>query len=161
MQGFTLIELLLVSSMAGLLILSWSGLLSHQLVQLSQRASEARQQQQLRSIGFWLSHELERARDNGEWDWVWDARRSCLLYSESNGIRLSGGRLLWRGGERDCVSAGWVSLSEADNLYLVDLAVHNGVSTNGTPGSWLQLSARINHNVSTWEYRFNGPIQIR
>lgn len=160
MAGFTLVELLMVSSLAGILILSWSGFLSQNLVSLNQRNAELRQQQQLRAVGFWLSHELERARDNGEWDWVWDARRRCLLFSDEGGVRLLNNRLQWRGGVRDCTQGNWVGLNDVSNLKIHDFNVYS-LGSEGAEDSRIQLSLQINGETVNWEYRFNGPIQLR
>lgn len=154
--GFTLIELLLVSAVSGVLIVSWTGFISQQLVPLNARSGEARQLQQLRSVGFWLSHELERARDNGDWDWVWHAAQQCLLFGSEAGVRLRDNRLLWRGGTRACSDNGWVALTEASNVTISGFALEQTAT-----GSWLSLSAHIGSKVETWSYRFNGPVEVR
>lgn len=156
MAGFTLVELLLVSAVSGVLIVSWTGFISQQLIPLTTRSAEARQLQQLRSLGFWLSHELERARDNGDWDWVWHERQNCLLFGAETGVRFRDHRLLWRGGTRACNESGWVALTESNNLTVAGLTLEQAEN-----GSWLHLSAQIDNRLVTWAYRFHGPVEVR
>lgn len=155
-QGFTLIELLVVSSLSAVMILSWSGFTSYQLATLHKHANTARQQQQLRAVGLWLSHELERARDNGAWDWVWSPGDECLLYGEGGGLRMRDGRIQWRGGERGCMEPGWVSLTDSQNLQINNFVL----DASGAQGK-LRVTAHIDGQPTTWEYVFNGPIQLR
>lgn len=155
-SGFTLIELLVVSSLSALLILSWSGFTSHQLATLHKNASTARQHQQLRSVGLWLSHELERARDNGAWDWIWDPADECLLYGAEGGLRMRQSRIQWRGGERSCIDGGWVSLTDSNNLRIESFALDG----SGARGK-LRVTAEIDGQLTSWEYNFNGPIRLR
>ena len=155
-RGFTLIELLVVSSLSAVMIFSWSGFTSYQLANLHKHASRARQHQQLRALGLWMSHELERARDNGAWDWVWSPADGCLLYGAEGGLRIRDGRIQWRGGQRSCRDTGWVSLTDSRNLQIESFTVDD----SGAAGQ-LRVVAQIDGQPTTWEYRFNGPIQLR
>ena len=155
-QGFTLIELLVVSSLSALMILSWSAFTSYQLATLHKHASTAREHQQLRAVGLWLSHELERARDNGSWDWLWYPDDECLLYGEEGGVRMWQSRIQWRGGLRGCQELGWVSLTDSRNLHIENFVLDG----SGAKGR-LRVTAKIDGQLASWEYSFNGPIQLR
>ncbi|MCC5880400.1 MAG: prepilin-type N-terminal cleavage/methylation domain-containing protein [Idiomarina sp.] len=153
-HGFTLLELLLVSGLSGIILTTWIGSLSQQLVALDKRLQTARKTQQFNQLGFWLSHELERARDNGDYAWLW--AENCLIYGESSGVRVQNGLLQWRGGPRLCTDSGWVSLGDPEDYQITHLSVTHAPSSDGN--GYLQLSGIIEGEPVTWEYRFNGKL---
>lgn len=153
-HGFTLIELIMVSGLSGLLLTTWVSSLSQQLVALDMRLQTARKTQQFNQLGFWLSQELEHARDNGDYAWRWQS--SCLLYSDEGGVRLQNGLLQWRGGTRLCHQNNWVSLSDSADYQITDF---NIAIRDGEQG-YLTLSALIEGEPMEWEYRFNGKLHF-
>ena len=153
-QGFTLIELILVSGLSGFLLTAWIGSLTYHLVSLDNRLQTARKTQQFNQIGVWLSQELERARDNGEY--AWSFHDGCLLYSEDSGVRVQNGLLQWRGGERPCYSPSWVSLSDRADFSITSFSVAH----TGEEQGYLSLSADIEGETVSWEYRFNGKLLL-
>lgn len=156
MRGFTLLELILVSGLSGVILTTWIGSLSQQMVGLDKRLQTARKTQQFHQLGFWLSQELERARDSGEYAWQW--QDGCLLYSEENGVRLQNGLLQWRGGPRQCSSSGWVSLGDPEDYQVTAFSISEGVDSHGN--GQLRLSAEIEGRPVEWEYRFNGQLYM-
>lgn len=152
--GFTLIELLLVSGLSGLLLTTWVGSLTQQLVALDIRLQTARKTQQFNQLGFWLSQELERARDNGDYAWRW--QEGCLLYSDEGGVRLKNGVLQWRGGTRLCHQNNWISLGDSADYQITDF----NIATSHDEQGYLSLSALIEGEGVDWEYRFNGKLHF-
>lgn len=153
-QGFTLLELIVVSGLSGLLLTTWAGSLAYQLSALDTRMQTARKAQQFNQLGFWLSQELERARDNGEYAWRW--QKGCLLYSDESGVRLRNGLLQWRGGTRTCEQNNWVSLSDSADYQMTEF----NIAISDTEQGYLTLSALIEGQSVDWEYRFNGKLHF-
>ena len=153
-QGFTLLELILVSGLSGFLLTAWIGSLAYHLVTLDTRLQTARKTQQFNQIGVWLSQELERARDNGEY--AWSVTNTCVLYGDDGGVRVHNGVLQWRGGDRLCDFLGWVSLSDSADFSITDLTVAH----EGEERGYLSLSAEIEGETVSWEYRFNGKLLL-
>lgn len=155
-HGFTLLELILVSGLSGLILTIWIGSLSQQMVGLDNRLQTSRKTQQFHHLGFWLSQELERARDSGEYAWQW--QEDCLLYSDEGGIRLHEGRLQWRGGNRLCHQSRWTSLSDPADYEITGFRVTQSSHAHGNGQLW--LSALIEGEALEWEYRFNGQLHF-
>lgn len=154
-HGFTLLELILVSGLSGLLLTTWVASLVPQLVALDTRLQTARKTQQFNQLGFWLSHELERARDSGDYAWHW--QDSCLLYSDEGGVRLQNGLLQWRGGTRLCHQSNWISLGDNADYQITHFSIN---ASEGELG-YLTLSALIEGEPVDWEYRFNGKLHFQ
>lgn len=153
-QGFTLLELLMVSGLSGVLLSAWIGSLSYHLVSLDIRMQTARKTQQFNQLGIWLSQELERARDSGEYAWTFN--HGCLLYGSEGGVRVQNGQLQWRGGDRMCQVPGWVALSDAADYLITGFNIND----DGAEQGYLWLSADIEGTTVSWEYRFNGKLLL-
>lgn len=153
-RGFTLLELLMVSAVSAALLVSWSSFVTVNLFSMQEALHQSRQIQQFRQLGFWLSHELERSRDDGHW--IWQQQGDCLLLSENTGVRVRQGQLQWRGGERDCDSSGWVSLSDAATFSITELLFEQ--QDNGA--DQLYMSALISGQPHQWRYVFSGKVYV-
>lgn len=154
LRGFTLLELVLVSGLSGLMLTTWLGAVSHQLVSLDKRLQTARKTQQFNQLGLWLSQELEYARDSGGYSWSWND--GCLLYNDDAGVRLQNGMLQWRGGLRRCHQVGWLNLGDPTDYEITSFSVTDGGYGNGH----LRLTALIEGAPIEWEYRFNGQLHF-
>ncbi|MCL5049214.1 MAG: hypothetical protein M1473_01540 [Firmicutes bacterium] len=151
-RGLSLLELVLVMGVSSALVVGWTALVSRHFVDLDKQSQQLRAEQGLYQFGIWLSQELERARDQGDWDWHWNDAEQCLLYSETGGVRLRQGQMQWRGGSRLCHQNGWVALTDADTFHITQWVVLANLSTQ------LNIEAQVGDRLMVWQYRFNGAL---
>lgn len=153
-RGFSLIELLVVSGVSGVLLLSWVQGFSYHSLLLDRSLSQAAREQHFYQLAVWLVNELERAREQGIYEWQWDDQ--CLNYgsgNEAGGVRVRNGTLQWRGGERTCAEGYWLNMVDT-GVEITELRIYNTTAGHGMLG----LSAEVGTNEIIWEHRFEGAL---
>ncbi len=153
-RGFSLIELLVVCSLSGVLLLSWIHGFSYHSLLLDRSLTQAARKQQFYQLAVWLVNELERAQEQGIYDWHWNDQ--CLVYGkgdQAGGVRVRNGNLQWRGGERTCAEGYWLNMLD-DGVQIIELQLYNEADGYGMLG----LSAQAGTEEIMWEHRFDGAL---